>query len=403
MVQVQRIRHFATMILGKRLTPLEMSTLQLRLSSHEMRAVNLLRQGMNVRVSDDNDSQRCMARLSVELYALAWTSDPPGLVGLDQIIDIGVMSSTGEFRSWSSVQPHLPAEGIAALRKLVEAKSAKDASRGPLNHGMAKNLRISYKIRPTNNSVVRTSSRASSSSGQHSSRYNSRTMSTVSGRAFILERYLHGDKDGRKSRAEKLSGTTPEGSPEGQRALKSGSPKPGMLKRGMTAGNLLRRPDLNSFLSDSSKAGAARSRGAAGGSSGPDDDGNAAKRCSSDSSIDAEVDASVTSLSSSISTSSADASVVTHDRSVTAPRCRTDMFMSDVDSAPSRCMQMLSALLTHTLLTPPLNLSLPDDSSSTLTTRPSPLAPASAAPNKTERRPTRTTSHWRPRPRQQRA
>ena len=115
--------------------------------------------------------------------------------------------------------------------------------------------------------------------------------------------------------------------------MQSGSPKPGMLKRGMTAGNLLRRPDLNSFLADSAKVGSTHCISSGGGSGPANYVGSIAKRCSS-SNTDAEVDASVTSLSSSVSTSSAEATVATHDRSVTMPRCRSDV--SDSMSALSQ-------------------------------------------------------------------
>ena len=106
--------------------PQELEKLNLQLSELEMRAVEALRQGAQIRVTDDMDSQRCFVKLSVELYALAWSSDPPCLVGLDQITDLGVMAVTGEFRSWRDVRAHAPEEGLAALRRLVESDDVRE-------------------------------------------------------------------------------------------------------------------------------------------------------------------------------------------------------------------------------------------------------------------------------------
>ena len=131
--------------------PQELSELQLRLSERQMAAVNLLRQGAQLGVVQDEETFRCFVKLSFELFALAWSSEPPRLVGLDQITDVGVVATTGEYRSWRSVRPHLPSEGLAALRKLVEASSMDEANRttlgpgpgGPLGPGLGAGKRFS--------------------------------------------------------------------------------------------------------------------------------------------------------------------------------------------------------------------------------------------------------------------
>ena len=112
---------------------MEIAELQLHLSEVAMTAVNRMRQGTNARVSDEDNSDRCFLKLSVELFALAWSSEVPGLVGLDQITDLGVMSTNGEFRSWRALDPEVAtgADGLTALRRLLEAATLEAATATP--------------------------------------------------------------------------------------------------------------------------------------------------------------------------------------------------------------------------------------------------------------------------------
>ena len=111
----------------------QLSALQLRLSDIEMLAINRIRQGCEARLIDDDHTQRCFVKLSLELYALAWASDAPGLVGLEQVTDLGVMSTSGEFRSWRALEPDsaLAQDGGAAVRWLVVAPTLGEAIAPP--------------------------------------------------------------------------------------------------------------------------------------------------------------------------------------------------------------------------------------------------------------------------------
>ena len=123
-VQYQRWLNFIRRSRAER--PQELEQLHLHLTEYQLKCVNALRQGLTLRVAEEDDSQvsqRCFVKLSFELYALAWAGQPPGLVGLDQICDLGVMAANGEYRSWRDVPPHAPADGLAALRRLVESRS----------------------------------------------------------------------------------------------------------------------------------------------------------------------------------------------------------------------------------------------------------------------------------------
>ena len=108
----------------------------LALSEPQMSAVNVMRLGCGCRVHQEDTTQLCQLKLSVELSSLSWegTVDaaPPGLVGLEQIIDIGVMSSGGAFRPWRLLTPELRAEDDhAALKRLVEASTLEQALAPP--------------------------------------------------------------------------------------------------------------------------------------------------------------------------------------------------------------------------------------------------------------------------------
>jgi hypothetical protein len=97
-------------------------------------AVNRMRQGCQVRISDDATSEKVFIKASVELYALAWSSEPPGLIGLEQVTDIGVMATNGEFRSWRRVEASVRSD-VEALKRLVEESSMEAALAVPVKPG----------------------------------------------------------------------------------------------------------------------------------------------------------------------------------------------------------------------------------------------------------------------------
>ena len=72
-------------------------------------------------------------KLSLELYAIAWASEVPSLVGLDAITDVGVVATNGDLRSWRHVglAESVGEQGVECLRRLVEMPTLEKALEPP--------------------------------------------------------------------------------------------------------------------------------------------------------------------------------------------------------------------------------------------------------------------------------